>query len=356
MTQQHRPPLHDTREAYVNVTGATYTAKGGDSLIGVNRAGVVTVTLPTAQVRPGRVYIIKDESGAAATYNITVATEGAETIDGAATDVMATNYGAKHYYSDGSNWFEVPVIAAAAIAHSATTGQTVSDHHTKYTDAEALVIAKTAPLDTLAAPTDITTLDFSTALHGLVPKGTNVGDFLKDDGTWATVTTTGAITREGGQTTESSGTNTAAADLISATGLTIAQAEVTDYHFAARKSTGAAVAVSCGLKLNTTVVKEASNSGNKGTWRTGATNIVEFGSHRGWIPGRAGTNYDRMGIGASVSYGAGTTQDSSGGNSICEGADLVTAQITSITIRGISGNASTTLGTDELQVYSGASA
>lgn len=33
--------------------------------------------------------------------------------------------------------------------------------------------------------TDTTTNDFSILKHGFVPKGTNVGDFLKDDGTWA---------------------------------------------------------------------------------------------------------------------------------------------------------------------------
>lgn len=34
---------------------------------------------------------------------------------------------------------------------------------------------------------DNTTNDFSTTKHGYVPKGTNVGSFLKDDGTWAAV-------------------------------------------------------------------------------------------------------------------------------------------------------------------------
>ena len=33
--------------------------------------------------------------------------------------------------------------------------------------------------------TDIVTNDFSITAHGFVPKGTNVGSFLKDDGTWA---------------------------------------------------------------------------------------------------------------------------------------------------------------------------
>ncbi len=72
--ETHCPPLRTVVEAYVSVTGATYAAKAGDQLIGVNRAGAVTVTLPIAQLRAGRIYTIKDESVAAATNNVTVAT------------------------------------------------------------------------------------------------------------------------------------------------------------------------------------------------------------------------------------------------------------------------------------------
>jgi hypothetical protein len=39
--------------------------------------------------------------------------------------------------------------------------------------------------DATIATTDITTNNFTTAKHGFVPKGTNVGNYLKDDGTWA---------------------------------------------------------------------------------------------------------------------------------------------------------------------------
>lgn len=106
--QSHRPPLRSVLEAYANITTATYTAKAGERVIGVNRAGAVTVTLPSAEVRKGRIYTVKDESGAAASNNITVATEGSETIDGSATDVISVNYESKSYYSDGTNWFILP--------------------------------------------------------------------------------------------------------------------------------------------------------------------------------------------------------------------------------------------------------
>lgn len=59
-------------------------------------------------------------------------------------------------------------------------------HHAKYTNDEAVAAAKTVQLDDFAAPDDTVDLDFSTSLHGLVPKGVNLGKFLKDDGTWDT--------------------------------------------------------------------------------------------------------------------------------------------------------------------------
>ena len=127
--QTLRPPLRRVREAYVSITGTTYTPKAGDQIIGVNRAGIVTITLPTAQLRSGRVYTIKDESGSASSNNITIATEGAETIDGSATDTISEDYGAKAYYSDGSNWFTIQLLLAATVAHVNTTGRTADDHH-----------------------------------------------------------------------------------------------------------------------------------------------------------------------------------------------------------------------------------
>ncbi len=53
----------------------------------------------------GRVIVIKDGSGKAATFNIIISTEGAETIDGAATFTLSSNYGAINLVSNGSNLF-----------------------------------------------------------------------------------------------------------------------------------------------------------------------------------------------------------------------------------------------------------
>lgn len=68
-------------------------------------SAVRTITISTADVVDGRTFIFKDESGAAGTNNITIDTEGAETIDGAASVLITVNYGAVKLYSDGSNIF-----------------------------------------------------------------------------------------------------------------------------------------------------------------------------------------------------------------------------------------------------------
>lgn len=69
--------------------------------------GAVTVTLRSEDVEDGREIVVKDSGGSAATNNVTVATEASETIDGAATSVISTNYGSNKLVSDGTNWFTV---------------------------------------------------------------------------------------------------------------------------------------------------------------------------------------------------------------------------------------------------------
>ncbi len=78
----------------------------GESIVGVTDTSIArTVTLATADLEDGKVILVNDESGAAGTNNITIDTEGSETIDGSATLVINTNNGRARLYSDGSNWF-----------------------------------------------------------------------------------------------------------------------------------------------------------------------------------------------------------------------------------------------------------
>lgn len=97
--------LDAVKVKYVGKTSA-YTATGDDCIIGVNTtSAAVTITLGSDLVSEGRIVIIKDIGGAAATNAITVATEGSETIDGSASTTITTNYGVLRLFSDGTNWF-----------------------------------------------------------------------------------------------------------------------------------------------------------------------------------------------------------------------------------------------------------
>jgi len=86
-------------------TAANYTTLG-ETIIGVTDTTVArTITLASSDCVDGRLITIKDESGGAGTYSITIATEGSETIDGSSTVTINSNYGYVNLYSDGSNWF-----------------------------------------------------------------------------------------------------------------------------------------------------------------------------------------------------------------------------------------------------------
>ena len=90
------------------VNAATYDLLVTDDIVHVTYTGtgaVTSLTLPTAQTLSGRTIIIKDAGGNAGTNNITIDTEGAQTIDGSATAVISANYDSITLYSDGTNWF-----------------------------------------------------------------------------------------------------------------------------------------------------------------------------------------------------------------------------------------------------------
>ncbi|WP_205511905.1 hypothetical protein [Longitalea arenae] len=88
------------------VNDAGYSVLSSDYLIAYTALTAArTVTLPSASGMTNKVLIIKDESGAAATYNITVNVSAGGTIDGAASKVISTNYGLIELYSNGLHWF-----------------------------------------------------------------------------------------------------------------------------------------------------------------------------------------------------------------------------------------------------------
>ena len=95
--------------AFIKRTGTAtdYTALSTDSYIGVTDTSIArTITLPAAAgVGSGKLYVIKDESGAASTNNVVIDGNAAETINGALTFAINLNYGSVNLICDGANWF-----------------------------------------------------------------------------------------------------------------------------------------------------------------------------------------------------------------------------------------------------------
>ncbi len=86
----------------VTAVTTTYTAAATDDVIlGDASGGAFTVTLPTAVGIPGKRYTVKRTS---ASNNVTVDGDDSETIDGAATKALATQYAFLTIVSDGANW------------------------------------------------------------------------------------------------------------------------------------------------------------------------------------------------------------------------------------------------------------
>lgn len=95
----------------VTKTGA-YTATASDYTILCDAtAAAFTVMLPAAASEPGRIYVIKKIDASA--NAITIDGSGAETIDGAATKSLATQWTTMMIQSNGTAWF---ILAAGAAA------------------------------------------------------------------------------------------------------------------------------------------------------------------------------------------------------------------------------------------------
>lgn len=90
----------------VTETATSYTVLLTDNIIGVtSTASARTITLPSAVTAGiGKVFTIKDQSGGAASHNITIASSGGN-IDGASTYAINSDYKSIDVYSNGTNWF-----------------------------------------------------------------------------------------------------------------------------------------------------------------------------------------------------------------------------------------------------------
>lgn len=91
--------------ARTTVANVNYTALMSDNIIAYTSLSAGrAVTLPDATYFTG-ILTVKDEAGSAGANNITLQTSLSQTIDGASTKVINSNYGSAKVYSNGANWF-----------------------------------------------------------------------------------------------------------------------------------------------------------------------------------------------------------------------------------------------------------
>jgi len=81
---------------------ASYPATANDCVIACT--GPLTITLPTSVGATGKVYHIKKMNASGGGRDITVATTSSQTIDGATTQTINTQYTTLSVVSDGANW------------------------------------------------------------------------------------------------------------------------------------------------------------------------------------------------------------------------------------------------------------
>ena len=181
--------------------------------------------------------------------------------------------------------------------------------------------------------------------------GTNM-TVTNGDGTITLSSTAGV---EGSQTTEATTTSTSAADLISVTSISITAAAPFEFVVACRKTAGAGGDATCGLKLNATVVGEAitneyADTTQTSVWSSRNPSSANSGQNYTTIGPRV-ANYLRAGTGIFTSIDTTNTLEIHNTTIPCKTADMPTATITSVIIRGHTASGSNTLGADELYVY-----
>lgn len=149
---------------------------------------------------------------------------------------------------------------------------------------------------------------------------------------------TGAIVREGGNTSEATTTSTSEDDLMAAASLTIAATQPFMAIAVVRKTSGAASRAELHLALN--------SANSNGTHVFSTTNQAEAQTVK-WEYGARVTNY----TGHGYQFASDTIPNSVGKYAINSVA-MPTVEVTSVKIRGRSINAAVTYGQDELHVYS----
>lgn len=108
-----RPQVEDRRKT--TAVSSNYTTSDDEVIFVDTSAGAITVTLASADADAGKGVTIIDDAGNAEANPITVATEGAETIDTVTSKTIDDDFAALNIRSNGSNWFTESGTAAGDV-------------------------------------------------------------------------------------------------------------------------------------------------------------------------------------------------------------------------------------------------
>jgi hypothetical protein len=110
LLRQRRIPLYYDVYKFVSATSAYTVLEDDEVILADTTAAGFTVTLPaiSAETNTGRqMHITIKKIDLTANGDVTVATPGAETIDGAASVTLTDRWDTITLVSDGSNWYKL---------------------------------------------------------------------------------------------------------------------------------------------------------------------------------------------------------------------------------------------------------
>lgn len=142
------------RQLYRNPVAVDTTVALANEIVSVTDTSAArTITLPDAATAgSGATFTVKDESGGAATHNITIVRAGSNTIEGATSKVISANYGWVRVMSTGAAW-----IVLADFSTNALTGKSIDL-------ATNTVTGTTAQFNTALSDANFATLDANSNL------------------------------------------------------------------------------------------------------------------------------------------------------------------------------------------------
>jgi len=170
----------------------------------------------------------------------------------------------------------------------------------------------------------------------------------------------GAIVREGGDTSEGTTQSTSDAEVLAATGLTIAAIQPVYFTHGCRKDAGGSGHdAGSGIRINATTIASPSTGGNFRPWGCTNTDRAETGGVHVWIGPRV-TNYlTNIMAFFRASLDADPASNVNGSNAVAvdctSNSRIPNAEITDVDILMEVSNTALLAGSDELQVYSLAS-